>query len=165
MNWKGKVNKVSDREWGDKMIYSWQLDGTNQWFRADENPGIVVGDVIEFEGESAQKVSTKTITQITEEDLKTAVQSQTSNPQEAPPTSSPDFWRWKQMQELNNVARFNWRDARADATRLVCAALEHKVLALGQSQGKKLGILKALINETTRDMIQEMEDGTRQADN
>ena len=73
---------------------------------------------------------------------------------EAPPTNSPDYWRWKQMQDIINKQDFQYRDARADATRLVCAALDNDCLALGSAKGKKLDILLGMIEMTTTQLLE-----------
>ena len=157
MKYKGKVTKVNEREWGSKTIFSWQLGGTNMWFRCTENPNLTIGQAYEFEGESPNKIERHTISEISDEELKTEAQSQQANADAAPPTTSPDYWRWKQVHDLERQAYFDWRDARADATRIVCAALDNDVLALGGSKGKKLDILIGQIKETTRQLLEKEE--------
>jgi len=158
MNWIGKVSKVSERDWGTKTIYSWQLEGANIWFRAEENFGVVEGSWVSFDGETAQKVVD--FKEVEEAAVKQAVAGKLnglSASSEAPPTNSADYWRWKQMRDMSMEKQFKWRDARADATRVVCAALDNGVLALGNAQGKKLGLVKGYINEITRELLEDMD--------
>jgi len=158
MKYKGKVTKVNEREWGSKTIYSWQLGGTNMWFRCDKDPLIAEGNCYSFEGETPNKIDWDSIKEIKEDELKTEAQAQREVSKDVPPTTSPDYWRWKQVHDLERQAYFDWRDARADATRIVCAALDNDVLSLGGSKGKKLDILIGQIKETTRQLL-EKDDG------
>jgi len=61
------------------------------------------------------------------------------------------------MRDLSMEKQFKWRDARADATRIVCAALDNGALALGQTQGKKLGLIRGYVNELTRELLEDMD--------
>ena len=158
MNWKGKVSKVSKRDWGTKTIYSWQVEGTNQWFRSEMHPDLLIGEWISCNGDSAQKITEVNL--ISEDLVKLAAESGQSQDlsasSEAPPTNSADYWRWKQMRDQSMEAQFKWRDARSDATRIICAALDNSVLALGNAQGKKLGLIKGYVNELTRELLEDM---------
>jgi len=158
MNWKGKVVKVSTRDWGTKTIHSWQLAGTPQWFRADKDPGIVEGECYSFSGETAQKIYITTIKPLGEEELKEAAKEQLADAGGVPPSSSPDYWRWKQMRDLSLEKQFKWRDARHDAARIVCAALDNDALSLGSKKQLKLGLIVGYVNEVTTSLLKEMED-------
>ena len=159
MNWKGKVTVVNEKDWGSKTIWSWQLAGVqNMWFRSENDPYINKGDCISFDGESPNKI--KTIEQVEESEVKLAATASNgkSGSSEVPPTSSPDYWRWKQMYDLSRTEYFDWRDARADATRIVCAALDNDVLALGAKKGLKLDILIGQIKDTTEMLMRSNKD-------
>ncbi len=154
--WSGEVDKLSSREWGNKTLWSWQLKGANLWFRVDSEPTFKDGDKISFSGESPNKIDSSTIKEISESALKAEAQKQGTDV--VPPTSSPDYWRWKQMHDLEREDAFMWRDARADAVRLVCAALENDCLSLGAKKAAKLGVLQALVKEVTQDLVDEMKE-------
>jgi hypothetical protein len=150
--WTGKVSKTNERDWGTKVIYSWQFGGAPLWFRTNEDPKLEEGDCLRIEGQSPNKITT--ITHIKEEALKEAVAEQAAASSEVPPTSSPDYWRWKQMHDMERQQYYDWRDARADATRIVCAALDNEILALGATKGKRLDILIGMIRETTTQLME-----------
>ena len=151
--WSGEVSKVNERDWGSKKIYSWQLKGANLWFRTDDKRfSLQIGECYSFGGPSPNKIDWESVKVITEEDLKAEVSASASTT--VPPTSSPDYWRWKQIHDLARQEYFDWRDARADATRIVCAALDNDVLALGQKKGQKLDVLIGQIKETTRQLLE-----------
>lgn len=150
----GKVSTCSEREWGNKTLYSWQFEGAPQWFRTEEK-ALTVGKCYDVSGESPNKITS--IEEVEEAAVADAKPPTPSSPlsatSPAPPHTSADYWRWKQMVDLENQDQFLWRDARADATRIVCSALENDVLALGQSKGKKLDILVAQIAEVTATLV------------
>ena len=150
--WSGKVSKVNERDWGSTTIFSWQLEGTNMWFRCSLNPDLVVGLCYEFEGESPNKIQLGSILRLAEFEVKEAAQAQQRDV--VPPTSSPDYWRWKQMHDMAREEYYQWKDARADATRIVCAALDNDVLSLGSAKGLKLGILIGAIKKTTEELLE-----------
>ncbi len=152
MNYSGKVSKVNERDWGSKKIYSWQVAGASLWFRCDSDPALVVGKCYSFEGDTPNKIDRASITMVEESEVKAQAATQAEERKDAPPTSSPDYWRWKQLHDLERQSYYDWRDARADATRIVCAALDNDVLALGATKGKKLDILIGQIKDTT-DML------------
>ena len=112
---------------------------------------LVVGLCYEFEGETPNKVKPGTILQVDADAVKAEAKEQSGG---VPPTSSPDYWRWKQMQDIERQQYFDWRDARADATRIVCAALDNDVLSLGGAKGLKLGILIGAIKKTTEELLE-----------
>ena len=154
MNWSGRVTKVSEREWGTKMIYSWQIEGTSQWFRSETNLGVEEDKCYTFEGESAQKITSAEET--APEEIKAAAEARKNDV--VPPTSSPDYWRWKQMRDLELEKVFKWRDARSDAARIVCTALETGALSFGQAKvADKLDLLRGFVHTTTKDLIRDME--------
>ncbi len=158
--WQGVVDKTNSREFGNKTLYSWTFEGSNIWFRAEFDPMLKKGTGVTIEGEAVNKITK--VHALSAEEIKEAKQTATSGDSgsigtrgEAPPANSADYWRWKQMQDIANRKDFQLRDARADATRLVCAALENDVLALGNSKGKKLDILLGMIATTTAQLLEE----------
>jgi len=158
--WKGVVSKATSREFGNKTLYSWQFEGSNIWFRSEFDPIMEVGSAFTVTGDVVNKITG--VTPMSEEDVKEAKSETSSGTNgsngsrgEAPPANSPDYWRWKQMQDITNRKDFQHRDARRDATRLICAALDNDVLALGAAKGKKLDILLGMIKETTAQLLEE----------
>ena len=149
--YSGKITKVNERDWGSKTIYSWQIAGAPMWFRSETDPKVTEGKCYAFEGASPNKITA--IKEVSEDSVKVAAEVQQQERKDAPPTSSPDYWRWKQQYDLDRASYFDWRDARADATRIVCAALDNDVLALGSAKGKKLDILIGQIKDTTEMLL------------
>jgi len=149
----GIVSKVNERDWGSKVIYSWQLKGSSMWFRTDAKPNITEGSAIVFSGESPNKIDYDSITGTSVEAVKQAVEVQAKETKNVPPTTSPDYWRWKQINDLERQEAFDWRDARADATRIICAALDNDILALGNVKGKRLDLLIGMVEEVTNSLL------------
>ena len=148
--WMGVVIKVNERDWGKKKIFSWQFASTNIWFRteAEESP-VEVGKAYRISGDSANKIDLVAETDPVE--VKNAATLETGG---VPPASSPDYWRWKQMTDIEQRESYELRAARADATRLVTAALAQDILSLGATKGKRLDILVGMIKETTLQMME-----------
>lgn len=150
----GTVSKVGQRDWGTKTIYSWQLEDSNTWFRIESgDPGLHIGDSIVFEGDTPNKIVN--IQQVTEEVVTKGKEAAKS--QDVPPTNSPDYWRWKQMQDIMMRESFLWRDARSDAARLVTCALENECLDIAKNlnKGKKYELFMAYFNEITEELFNE----------
>jgi hypothetical protein len=162
--WSGKITKVNERDWGSKKIFSWQIAGAPMWFRCESDPCVQVGNCFKFSGPSPNKIDIGSLQEISESDLKEEASEANfaGDPHlsgaAVPPTSSPDYWRWKQIHDLQRQSYFDWRDARADATRIVCAALDNDVLSLGQKKGLKLDVLIGQIKETTEALLERNED-------
>lgn len=163
--WKGEVSKTSERDWGSKTLYSFQFKGANLWFRVEEDPKLVVGEWIECEGPSPNKI--ERIERVTEEDVKEAAQAPASGSKEAPPTSSPDYWRWKQMRDIEREEAFLWRDARADAVRIITACLAHDsetseakntILSLGTKKSGKLDVMRGMINTLAEQFVEDFKE-------
>jgi hypothetical protein len=159
-DWSGVVNKTSSRDWGSKTLYSWQVEGANLWFRSDFDPELSEGDAIEFSGESPNKITT--INKISKEQAKAKAEAPPKR-DEAPPTNSPDYWRWKQMHDLEREELFLWRDARADAVRVITTCLAHdqgadakaSILTLGTKKAGRLDVLTSMINELAQQFVEE----------
>jgi len=154
----GTVTTVTDRKWGDKTLYSFKVKGSDVWFRT-EIAAVVEGETIRFKGAKPTTIteintcSEDYVVELNDAAPSTVQGASVSASAAAPPTNSPDYWRWKQMVDLENQDQFLWRDARADATRIICAALDNDVIALGAAKGKKLDILVAQIAEVTRTLV------------
>jgi len=167
--WKGQVSKINSRDWGTKTLWSFQLKGANLWLRlADGEPSFKEDDWIVATGEGPNKIEEVEV--IKEEEVKQAVSTTTSTKlgsSEAPPTNSPDYWRWKQMHDLIREDAFMWRDARADAVRIVTACLDHDketgaakdaILALGTKKSGRLDVMLSIINELSGKFVEDMKE-------
>lgn len=150
----GTVSKTGRRDWGTKKIYSWQVEDSNTWFRSEEgDPDIQIGDSIVFEGDTPNKIiSVQKVAPEVVEKGKAAAKSQ-----DVPPTNSPDYWRWKQMEDIKNKESFLWRDARTDAARLVTCALDNECLDMPKNltKGKKYELFMAYFHEITEELFNE----------
>lgn len=168
--WKGQVSKINSRDWGTKTLWSFQLKGANLWLRIEgnERPDFEIDQWICAKGETPNKITEIEI--IEEEVVKEAVSTTTSNKLssgEAPPTNSPDYWRWKQMHDLVREDAFLWRDARADAVRVITACLAHDqeteaakdaVLSLGAKKAGRLDVLTGMINTLSEQFVIDMKE-------
>ena len=161
--WSGVVTKVSERDWGTKTLYSWQVAGANLWFRSEFNPELEEGDAIEFSGDSPNKITD--VNKVTQEQVKEKAEAKPSK-KDAPPSNSPDYWRWKQVHDLEREEAFLWRDARADAVRIITACIEHdshtdskgSILSLGVKKAGKLDVLRGMVNELAGQFVEDFKE-------
>jgi hypothetical protein len=169
-DWKGKVSKMNSREWGNKTLYSFQLEGANMWLRTEEAPDYEVGDWVVAKGDTPNKIEeVEKIDEQLVKDEATAPVSATKRVKlgDAPPTNSADYWRWKQMYDLSRENAFLWRDARADAVRLIATCITHdqyqgeskdNILALGTKKSARLDVLRAMVEELSGQFVDTMEE-------
>ena len=160
--WSGKVSKINDRKWGSDTLWSFQIEGANVWLRLDGfEPDFEIGDWVSAEGDSPNKITkvVKTDAEAVKQRSDSGVSGKNGSiRKEAPPTNSPDYWRWKQMHDLQREDVFLYRDARSDATRLICAALDNDILSLGTKKAARLDVLRAMVNELTEQYVTEMKE-------
>ncbi len=168
--WKGQVTKINDRDWGSKKLWSFQLKGANLWLRLEGmEPTFEVDQWICAKGETPNKITEVDIIEetVVKEAASAPTKEQVVAKGEAPPTNSPDYWRWKQMHDLQREDAFMWRDARADAVRVITACLAHdretdaakdSVLALGTKKSGRLDVLRSMINELSEQFVDEMKE-------
>ena len=163
--YRGIVSKLNNREWGTKTIYSWQFEGANTWFRSEFDPEIEIGDPAIVEGNTPNTITA--VRKVSAVELaETPAAPQKTLAAEAPPANSAEYWRWKQMYDLTREKQFAWRDARADATKIIVAALQHDtgsatkdgILSLGTKKADKLDNLRACVNTLAEQFVADMEE-------
>ena len=155
MKWGGSVSKTNQRDWGSTKLWSWQVADSNVWFRTKFDPQLKLGDNIVFEGDSPNDVTS--VEQVTPEVVIKGKEEAAVQSREAPPTNSPDYWRWKQMEDIKSKDGFIYRDARHDAAVLVTAALANDVLNIpaNLNKGKKYDMFMAIFKEVTDTLYNE----------
>lgn len=160
MKFTGTITKVSERDWGDKTLYSWQLDGKQIWFRTNDAgaKGILVsGQVIQFEGENPNKIDASTLTIVSKEDVEVMERSKPG-----PPLMRDDYWRWKQLHDLEREDEITYGSARADAARIVTCALDNDCLDIPKNlaKGKKYDLFLAIFSTVTQDLYKASKERT-----
>jgi hypothetical protein len=147
----GKVVEVDKRDWKNGIyMYHFKLEGSPKVHNCGtQDPRVEAGQCVRFK-EINRKVDVNTIETITETEIPAVNGSGGESPS---PSSSHTYTN----SPSNGVAqRIQHQEARHDAIRLVCAAMENKLLPYPQS-GKnedKWSRLLDLINETTNDLIE-----------
>jgi hypothetical protein len=142
--YEGLLKNKSEREWNGTMLYSFQLEGQNIWFRTGQK-GITLdeGTPIKFQAnETNKQVDLDSM-----EKLESAPTPQTSTTGSTS-TTREDYWQ--NRERLDSV-----RTARADASRIVCAALAHDHLphASNTPKGKRLDLLVGYVKEIAEELI------------
>lgn len=146
--YEGILKNKSERDWNGTMLYSFQLDGQNIWFRTGQKAlTLDEGTPIRFQAnETNKQVDLDSMEKI---DAVTATSSaSTQATASANSTTREDYWT--NRERLDSV-----RTARADATRIVCAALAHDHLphASNIAKGKRLDLLVGYVKEITEELI------------
>ena len=142
----GQVRDVTSRDFQSVKLWSFQLEGSDRFYRTQKvRPDVEVGDWITFR-EKNGIVMTDTIEKTTD----TSAGATVVEPSEtAPAISAPsDVGR-----------RIRFQTARADATRLVVAALEHDQLPhpTNVAKGKRLDLLLGYVDEVTKALLKQEE--------
>jgi hypothetical protein len=112
--YEGLLKNKSEREWNGTMLYSFQLEGQNIWFRTGQK-GITLdeGTPIRFKAnETNKQVDLESM-----EKLESAPETSPAAPSTGSArgsTTREDYWT--NRERLDSV-----RTARADASRIVCA--------------------------------------------
>lgn len=142
--YEGILKNKSARPWNDVVLHSFQLEGQNVWFRTGQKElNLDEGTPIKFQAnETNKQVDLDSM-----EKLESAPTPQTSATGSTS-TTREDYWQ--NRERLDSV-----RTARADATRIVCAALAHDHLphASNTPKGKRLDLLVGYVKELTEELV------------
>lgn len=146
--YEGILKNKSEREWNGTMLYSFQLEGQNIWFRTGQK-GLTLdeGTPIRFKAnETNKQVDLESMEKLDSLPATGATPAQ----QSSGATSSTREDYWQNRERLDSV-----RTARADATRIVCAALAHDHLphASNTPKGKRLDLLVGYVKEIAEELI------------
>jgi len=129
---EGKVVGVFEKPYHNVMLYSFKIEGDNTFYRLGQNkPEFKVGDTISFEDRNTN-VSNVEVTV-----------SSTASPQKDAPS-------------VDVGSRIQYQAARADATRLVVAALhtDHLPHAANVAKNKRLDLLLGYVEEVTGQLLE-----------
>jgi hypothetical protein len=150
--WEGKLSKKRDKDWHSVKLYAFQLEGVDRWFSTGKVEIIEeVDHLIAFE-ERNGKVDPASVVEISKQsDVVQQPTVQSVSVSEPAPTGTPAAYSDVVGQ------RIQWQNARADACRVVVAALEQDALPWNKNlaKGKRLDHLLGYINELTKQFIQE----------
>jgi hypothetical protein len=147
--YEGLLKNKSEREWNGTMLYSFQLEGQNIWFRTGQK-GITLdeGTPIKFQANETNKQVDLDSMEIVEKSSLQSSSTSTTSPSGNTSTTREDYW--SNRERLDSV-----RTARADASRIVCAALAHDHLphASNTPKGKRLDLLVGYVKEIAEELI------------
>jgi hypothetical protein len=148
--YEGILKNKSERPWNDVVLHSFQLEGQNIWFRTGQK-GLTLdeGTPIRFKANPTNKqVDLDSMEKL--ESLPSSTSSSTNTTSRTGSTSTTREDYWTNRERLDSV-----RTARADATRIVCAALAHDHLphASNIAKGKRLDLLVGYVKEITEELI------------
>lgn len=146
----GQVKAVTSRDFQSVKLWSFQLEGSDRYFRTGKvRPEVTEGQWIQFE-EKNGIVQAETITD--------APGGAEAASETAPATNVPEKGETVTASVTDNVGRrIQVQAARHDATRLVVAALEHDQLPhpSNVAKGKRLDLLLGYIDEVTNALLEQ----------
>lgn len=172
---KGVISRVDGKDFpsrsgsGSVTLYSFQLEGSNQWFRAGEKPlNVARGDQVEFVADG-QKVDRSTLVKV-----QSVAQSSPPVPSASVGTvtatsliasarglSKDEYWANKEARDLAKEERYQAVSeprmalsvAVEAASRVIVAALANDGIGFGQAaKSKRLGLLSKYVKETALDL-------------
>jgi hypothetical protein len=148
----GQVAFISGKKWNDVMLYSFQLEGNDRWYRLGrKEPTFQTGDKIEFT-ERNSNVDSDSVTTSTSAAY-------------GSPTVTEDGLKSPTNASAGPVGdRIRYQAARRDAANLVVAALHTDALpwASNVAKAKKLDLLTGYVQQVTRTLLeQEDSNGTK----
>lgn len=139
---RGIVTSLHEKDWNGTMLYSFKLgDAARYWRLGQEQPPFDIGECIKFT-ERNSNVDVASIEKVA------------SIPEDFTPTATA-------VPTVNVGARIQYQAARADATRLVVAALHTDALpwtaAQVKNKSKKLDLLTGYIKQVTETLLAQEE--------
>ena len=166
---KGKVSKVSSRDFHSVQLWSFQLEGSERWYRTGKiEPDFEEGQWIEFE-ETNGLVVPGSVVVVVEESAEvvsetaaaTSVTGTTDVSATAPlEQAERRVYRGGTAMSLDVGDRIRYQAARADATRIVVAALhcDHLPHSASTAKGKRLDLLVGYVQEITKELLRQEEE-------
>jgi len=149
MERKGQVSAVSDRDCNSIKLWSFQLEGSNRYFRTGKvQSRIQEGQWIKFEERNGIVVTDS----IEVTDAPTGAE---ESPATEPATSVPETTGVKAMTDPSVGKRMQFQAARRDASNIVIAALhtDHLPHPVNAAKGKRLDLLLQYVEEVTQTLL------------
>lgn len=144
MERQGQVKAISNRDFNSVKLWSFQLEGSNRYFRTGKtDPGLSEGQWIKF-SESNGIVDDVEAIQVIE---KGSIQDVPAGAV-APPVT---------VAATNVGERIRYQAARRDASNIVIAALhtDHLPHAVNVAKGKRLDLLLQYVEEVTHSLLEQ----------
>lgn len=142
---EGVVSGTFNKDFQGTMLYSFKIEGNQKFFRlGQKKPDFKEGQCIKFV-ERNNNVDWNSIEILTD-----APQSTTTDASASAPTGAPS---------VDVGARIRHQAARADATRLVVAALhtDHLPHSANTAKGKRLDLLIGYVEQVTKQLLEQEE--------
>ena len=142
---RGVISNILDRDWHGTKLWSFKIEGSERFWRTGKDkPECEAGDYVQFEEKNSNVTSLKVLPA----GEKIVIPDQPDKPD---------------VPTVDVGARIRYQAARADATRLVVAALHTEALpwtAVQQkNKSKKLDLLTGYIKQVTHTLLEQEEEG------
>jgi len=157
---QGTVDRVYDKAWQDKTLYSFKLVGDSQYYRVGtRQPNFSNGDNVTFQVEwkgNNANVDFKSIK--VGGSAPAPSQSSSGGGGGKSAGSRDDYWAKKEAYDKEvTQPRITYASAQHDATAIVCAALAHDAIGFGNAKkSDRLEIIVGYVKETTALLVTDM---------
>jgi hypothetical protein len=185
----GSIARVSSKPFKDNRsgeditLFSFQLDGSNQWFRTGTNPiQAGVGQSVKFvaDGANVEKGSMAVTASVVTTSPQPAPAAQASSTTTAMPTTQrrtastgnkDDYWAQKEARDVEKDHRYQTvaeprmalSVAVQAAAQVVCKALDKDAIGFGTAKkADKLGLLSGYVKEVALDLASFIHDAPEQ---
>ncbi len=160
--WTGQVTKTNTTPWNDSItLHSFKIDQSERWFRLGKNEfTFKEGDWIRFNERNTTVDPTSVEVGVQAEASDYATPSMTK--ENSPPTPTAETVENESPRNVSNVSsRIQYQAARADAARIVAAALhaDHLPHPANTAKGKRLDLLMAYVKEVTHEFLKQESEG------
>jgi len=142
----GQVSSVMSRDFQKYKLWSFQLEGSQRYYRTGKHePGVKEGQWVTFTEKNGQVDPTS----VRDAPAGAVAQSET-----VPATSAS-----AKPEPVDVGHRIRVQAARADAARIVCAALanDHLPHPANAAKGKRLDLLLGYVEEVTKELLRQEE--------
>jgi len=154
--WTGRVNKITRTPWQDVILWSFKIDQSERMFRmGKKEPDFKEGEWVTFQ-ERNSNVHYGSIKMAPEGEATEVVVDAPTGAAAPPATVAVT----SASNGSNVGTRMQYQAARADAARIVVAALhtDHLPHAANVAKGKRLDLLLGYVKEVTKTLLEQEND-------
>lgn len=154
---QGVVRKIFDRQFGNKTVYSFTLNGDQTFYRlGDRPPNFSEGDSVKFEP-NTKGANTYANGVVPWKEDGTPVTGRAVSSVAAKASNKDDFWERKELRDISVQKRIEIQSCRNSAIDLVRLLLQTGVEAvkLPSAQAKREAIVAEIVRKYTADFLKE----------
>lgn len=143
------MGKIYSKDFGDQTAWSFTLRGDRTFYRlGNKKPAFSEGDSVQFEVEmKGQNAYARGVSQWAAGDV---VQNHpVQNVAQAAPRTADDFWRRKELRDVETQKRIELQSCRNSAIEMVGLLAKMEAVKLPAKQADKVPVVEELVNHYT----------------